>query len=70
MTIKITHVHDDLYDAVVTPPQGRVAWRTEGPMKLDELDKKLLELGCHQTDVGDAFYEADPDWVQRSKPNG
>jgi hypothetical protein len=23
----------------------------------------LREHGCHQTDIGDAFYEADPDWL-------
>ena len=29
-------------------------------MDLDELIKKLLALGCHQTDIGDALYEIDP----------
>jgi hypothetical protein len=25
----------------------------------------LAELGFHQQDIGDAFYEADPDWLDR-----
>jgi hypothetical protein len=23
----------------------------------------LEALGCHQTDIGDAMYQADPDWL-------
>lgn len=57
----------DLYEARVTPPHGSVEWATQVPMSVDELDKRLFELGCHPTDIGDAFYEADPDWVERSK---
>jgi hypothetical protein len=25
----------------------------------------LRSLGCHQTDIGDAFYAADPEWLSR-----
>jgi hypothetical protein len=34
-------------------------------MQRDELIDKLRALGCHQTDIGDAFSEADPDWLGR-----
>ncbi len=26
---------------------------------------RLRELGCHTTDIGDAFYLADPYWLAR-----
>lgn len=66
MAIEIRRV-GDRYEATVTPPHSNVEWSTPEPMTVDELDRKLFELGCHPTDVGDAFYEADPDWVERSK---
>jgi hypothetical protein len=30
-----------------------------------QLCRALLERGCHQTDVGDAFHDADPAWLLR-----
>ncbi len=66
MAIKIRRV-GDRYEATVTPPHGSVGWSTPEPLTVDELDRKLHELGCHPTDIGDAFYEADPNWVERSK---
>lgn len=51
------------YMAEVSPPHGR-SWRSSHPMKGRELDAKLRKLGCHQIDVGDAFYAADPDWLK------
>jgi hypothetical protein len=60
----------ELYTAMVTPPEGRgIPWSSPTPMTADELIDALLERGCHQTDIGDAFYEADPDWVERPDPN-
>jgi hypothetical protein len=51
----------DLYEAEVIKPQGDVdAWRSSQPMDSDSLIDALIALGCHQTDIGDAFYEADP----------
>jgi hypothetical protein len=32
-------------------------------MTADALDRQLYEVGCHPTDIGDAFYEADPEWI-------
>ena len=54
----------DLYEATVSPPHGRgVQWMSPRPMTADSLVATLLELGCHQTDIGDAFHEADPGWL-------
>jgi hypothetical protein len=35
-------------------------------MGIDALVAALLALGCHQTDIGDALYEADPEWESRT----
>lgn len=52
------------YVAEVTPPHGRgSAWSSPEPMSRDDLIAALKACGCHQTDIGDAFYEADPDWL-------
>lgn len=52
------------YEAVATPPHVREqAWRTSKPMKARELVAALRELGCHSTDIGDAFYAANPNWL-------
>jgi hypothetical protein len=54
----------EFYMAEVTPPHGQgVAWSTPQPMSRDELIEALRERGCHQADIGDAFYEADPHWL-------
>jgi hypothetical protein len=63
MSITIHRV-GDLYEATVTPPHSQVAWSTPRPMSADALDRQLYEIGCHPTDVGDAFYEADPEWIE------
>jgi hypothetical protein len=55
-----------LYEAVVTSPHGRgQAWRTEYALGRSELIDVLRSRGCHQTDIGDAFYDADPEWLLR-----
>lgn len=54
------------YTAEVTPPHGRgTHWSSPEPMAVDVLIAALQRLGCHQTDIGDAFYEADPEWQLR-----
>ena len=66
MPIKIER-QGDLYTAEVTPPHGDGRrWASSRPMTTDELIEALQALGCHQTDIGDAFYEADPAWQLRS----
>ena len=32
-------------------------------MPVSELIAALLQRGCHQTDIGDAFYAANPNWL-------
>lgn len=65
MAITITRVADK-YRADVTPPHaGGTAWRTAEPMEVNELIQELVNRGCHQTDIGDALYEADDAWVLR-----
>jgi hypothetical protein len=55
---------DDGYVARVTPPHGSgTPWETVRPLPRDELIAALREQGCHQTDIGDAFYAADPEWL-------
>ncbi len=49
----------DLYEATVTPPHGSAeAWASPRPMTVNALIAALRQQGCHQTDIGDAFYEA------------
>jgi hypothetical protein len=61
MPIEIEKAGDG-YLARVTPPHGS-PWETVRPLGRDELIAALREQGCHQTDIGDAFYSADPDWL-------
>jgi hypothetical protein len=35
-------------------------------MGIDALVAALVARGCHQTDIGDALYEADPDWESKT----
>ena len=62
ITIKLVETG---YLASVRPPNGRISWDTSKPMNRRELIDQLLSLDCHQTDIGDAFYAADPDWLDR-----
>lgn len=65
MSITIVR-NGDLYEATVTTPNGRgVAWKSPQAMTVDSLIEALRDRGCHQTDIGDAFYDADPEWLLR-----
>jgi hypothetical protein len=56
----------DLWEAEVTPPHGRgQTWRSSHPQTLNALMASLEGLGCHQTDIRDSLYLADPDWLSR-----
>lgn len=65
MAIRIERVSGG-YAANASPPHAQNDWQTEKPLTIAELDAELRRLGCHQTDIGDAFCEADPEWVERS----
>lgn len=70
MAITITRVADK-YVADVTPPHCRgIRWSTAGPMGANELIHQLLDRGCHQTDIGDAFYAADDAWLLKLEADG
>lgn len=57
------------YEADLMAPDGHVVeWTTPSPMSSDSLIAILQGKGCHPTDIGDAFYEADPEWLLR--PDG
>jgi hypothetical protein len=51
------------YTVHATPPHVRSEWKTESPLSVGEITEKLLVLDAHQTDIGDAFYRADPNWI-------
>jgi len=64
MSIRVVF-RDGGYIATVTPPHGGASkWESGAPTTGRELVEALLRLGCHQTDIADAFYEADPDWIE------
>jgi hypothetical protein len=63
MPIRITKVSKGLYIASATPPDVDEEWSTMIPLDRHALIENLLSRGAHQTDVGDAFYEADPEWL-------
>lgn len=62
--IEIEKVQDG-YLARATPPHVPAYWSTPTPMSVDALIRELRSLGMHTTDISDAFYEADPDWLSR-----
>lgn len=66
MPIKIWRTGDKFLGEA-SPPEADEEWSATEPMTVDELDRKLYSLGCHITDIGDAFYEADPSWVEKSE---
>ncbi len=59
-----------MYEAEVSPPHCRgEAWASPHPMSVNALVSELESRGCHQTDIGDAFFEADPDWLSNITPD-
>ena len=65
MQIKIRRVQDG-YLAWVTPSHGDdTSWTSSQPMSQRDLITKLADIGFHQQDIGDAFSDADPEWVFR-----
>lgn len=42
-----------------------VTFEADVPLSARELVQWLQNQGFHQTDIGDAFFEADPNWLSR-----
>src|SRR5215213_1992271 len=62
--IHVEHENEGYYRGRVTSLDGRTTyWATPEPVIADELIGELQKLGWHQTDIGDAFYFADPEWL-------
>ena len=55
--------HNGLYSAIVSPPHGLRPWRTSEPLSAAALVDQLRNLGCHTTDIADAFDAAYPGWL-------
>lgn len=66
MSISIRRV-GDRYSAVVRPPHGSQPWQSDELLSRGDLIERLRALGCHTTDIGDAFYAADPEWLSRGE---
>ncbi len=53
----------ELFTATAESERLGVRWSSPRPMHRDELVRRLLELGFHPTDVGDALFFADPSYL-------
>lgn len=42
----------------------KIYWKNTEPLTARELVDKLLEIGCHQQDIADAFSEINPNWIE------
>jgi len=66
MTIEIQKV-GELYSAEATSTIYKDRdWKTEEPMVIDQIIKRLLSIGYHQMDIYDALYCCDPMLVTKS----
>ena len=63
--IHIKREHEGYTGRITSLDSRSTYWATSGSVTRDELIKKLQSFGWHQTDIGDAFYAADPDWLSR-----
>jgi len=63
--IEVSKVNEG-YSVLATPPHVTAAWKSGEPRPIEELVAELRARGAHPTDIGDAFYAADPDWLERS----
>jgi hypothetical protein len=68
MAVRIKKIADALHSAELTLPDMpavNAEWSTPQPMSSNRLIDELLKRGAHQTDIGDAFYAADPNWLNK-----
>jgi hypothetical protein len=67
--IIIRRAAESAYVAEVTPPHGEgEQWSSPHPMSRDDVVAAPRQIGCQQTDIGDAFFEADPGWLDAEPP--
>jgi hypothetical protein len=55
------------YTCTATPPEAQTSWSTDTPEAVERIINELRDRGAHQSDIGDAFYLADPDWLEELK---
>jgi len=55
------------YSCVATPLDVQPEWSTEAPTTLRRLIDELRSRGAHQTDIGDALYASNPNWLEELK---
>lgn len=65
MTLRILRVRGGYVASKTDRDLDQVVWEHLHPVSADELIALLAPLGLHQQDVGDAFCETDPGWVER-----
>jgi hypothetical protein len=65
MSIILKKQSDGLYTALATPPDVSEVWSTTEALGTGQIIHELLKRGAHQTDIGDAFYDQDQDWVKK-----
>jgi hypothetical protein len=70
MSITVRALQNARYAGVATPPHVHEAWSSNSPLTARELIEELRARGCHQQDVDDAFYAADPGWLERLSRDG
>jgi len=51
------------YGVSVSPPHAE-SWQSTRPMTATDVLAELSARGCHSTDITDALYAANPDWMQ------
>ena len=57
----------DAYSCEATPPHTNEPWKTDHALDGRSLLAALRDRGAHPTDIGDAFYAIDPDWIAKLK---
>ena len=50
------------HSARVSPPHGSTAWTSPNSLSVFDLIAELRKLGCHTTDISDAFDATGADW--------
>jgi hypothetical protein len=63
--IEIKRESNQLYAAVASRPDIDQNRSTSLPFMVDELISELLARGGHHTDIADAFYAANPNWLSK-----